>query len=93
MEGSDGSCTSIAALTLTRLEEEAVGRGWAVLLLETGVSMGKARRFYERCGYVRREVFGVYSEADDSVYYEKRLNLSLVAPILVNWHESKGLNG
>ena len=64
-----------------RLEEEAVGRGWSVLLLETDVSMAKARRFYERCGYVRRNVFGGYDEADNSVYYEKRLDPAFGTPV------------
>jgi ribosomal protein S18 acetylase RimI-like enzyme len=93
MEGSDGLCTSITALILRGLEEEAVGRGWTVLLLETGVLMGIARRFYERCGYVRREVFEGYSEADNSVYYKKRLDSSLVAPILLDGHDAKGHDG
>jgi putative acetyltransferase len=47
------------------------------LMLETGVFLGKARRFYERCGYVQRGMFGEYREVDNSVCYEKRLLLSL----------------
>jgi hypothetical protein len=54
---------------------------------------GIARRFYERCGYVRREVFEGYSEADNSVYYKKRLDSSLVAPILLDGHDAKGHDG
>jgi hypothetical protein len=65
----------------------------AVLLLETGVLMGNARRFYEQCGYVSRKVFEGYSEADSSVYCEKRLDLSLVAPALLDGHDVKGLDG
>lgn len=90
IEGSNDLRTSIASLILTRLEEEAVGRGWGLLLLETGGLMGKARRFYERCGYVERKVFGNYSEADNSVYYEKRLYSSVVAAVLLNGHATKG---
>jgi putative acetyltransferase len=74
-EGVGGG--SVAGLVLARLEEEAERRGWAVLMLETGVFLGKARRFYERCGYVQRGMFGEYREVDNSVCYEKRLLLSL----------------
>jgi hypothetical protein len=58
-----------------------------------GVLMGKAKRFYEQCGYVQREVFGGYSEAYSSVYYEKRLDSSLVAPLLLDGHDAKGHDG
>lgn len=74
MEETDGVCTSIAQVILARLEQEGLKQGWSVLLLETGRPMTKARRFYERCGYSLRDVFGGYSEAEDSVYYEKRLH-------------------
>jgi hypothetical protein len=55
--------------------------------------MGKARRFYERCGYVRREVFAGYSEADHSFNYKKRLYSNLVAPVLLDGQDVKGLDG
>lgn len=68
-----GSGKSIAEMILGRLEEEALQRGWSLLLLETGVFLTKARRFYERCGFIQRDMFGDYTEADNSVCYEKRL--------------------
>lgn len=71
--GDESSRASIAQLVLTRLEEEALRRSWTLLLLETGTFLTKARRFYERCGYVQRGMFGGYSEEDNSVCYEKRL--------------------
>jgi hypothetical protein len=55
--------------------------------------MGNARRFYEQCGYVLRKVFEGHSEADSSVYCEKRLDLSSVAPALSDGHDVKGLDG
>lgn len=64
---------SVAELILARLEHEAAARGWTLLLLETGVFLAQARRFYERRGFVQRAMFGGYSEADNSVCYEKRL--------------------
>jgi putative acetyltransferase len=76
IEGDKGAGGgSIAGLILAKLEDEALGRGWAVLMLETGVFLVKVRRFYERYGYIQRGMFGNYSEADNSVCYEKRLPL------------------
>jgi GNAT superfamily N-acetyltransferase len=68
-----GTGNSIAGLILEELENEARRRGWVVLLLETGTFLVKARRFYERCGFVQRAMFGNYTEADNSICYEKRL--------------------
>ena len=50
--------------------------------------MGKARRLYERFGYVRYEVFGGCGEADNSVYNENRFKSSLVAPALLGRHDA-----
>lgn len=72
----NGSGKSIAELILGRLEDEALQRGWSLLLLETGIFLAKARRFYERCGFIQRDMFGDYTEADNSVCYEKQLDPS-----------------
>lgn len=71
-EGAGGGI-SVAMLLLGRLESEARARGWSVLLLETGAFLVKARRFYERCGFVECELFGGYIEAENSVCYKKNL--------------------
>ncbi|KAK6221925.1 hypothetical protein LQW54_001145 [Pestalotiopsis sp. IQ-011] len=71
-----GSGKSLAELILGRLEDEALQRGWSLLLLETGIFLAKARRFYERCGFIQRDMFGDYTAADNSVCYEKRLDPS-----------------
>lgn len=71
LEGEAGLRTSVATMILEKLEEEARSRGWPWLLLETGEHMPKARRFYERCGFSQRGMFGKYVEAEGSVCYEK----------------------
>ncbi|ETS83872.1 hypothetical protein PFICI_05748 [Pestalotiopsis fici W106-1] len=76
-----GSRGTIAELILERLEGEALERGWSLLLLETGTFLAKARRFYERRGFVQRDMFGDYNEADNSVCYEKRLASAQMASI------------
>lgn len=68
-----GSSDSVAGLLLARLENDAITRGWTELLLETGAFLVKARRFYERCGFVQCELFGGYTEAQNSVSYKKEL--------------------
>lgn len=70
-----GSGDSVAGLLLASLEEEAVGRGWTALFLETGTFLVGARRFYERCGFVQCEMFGGYTEAENSVCYRKMLEM------------------
>lgn len=62
---------SVAELILEALEAEARKRAWSVLLLETGTFLTKARRFYERCGFIECEMFGDYKETDNSVCYRK----------------------
>lgn len=71
--GAIGSGTSIAHRILRELESEARGRGWSVLVLETGDLLVGARRFYEKCGFVPRGKFGSYIDAPHSVFYEKSL--------------------
>jgi putative acetyltransferase len=68
-----GSSDSVAGLLLARLEKDAVARGWMELLLETGTFLVSARRFYERCGFVECDLFGGYTEAENSVCYRKEL--------------------
>lgn len=65
--------TSVARVILEGLESEARMRRWTVLLLETGTFLVRARRFYERCGFVECELFGGYTEAENSVCYRKEL--------------------
>lgn len=64
---------SIAGLILEKLEDEARRRRWMALLLKTKTFLTSARKFYERCGFTEREIFGDYKEADNSVYYAKCL--------------------
>jgi putative acetyltransferase len=75
--GDDGARTSVAQLILEQLEGESRKRGLPWLLLETGVDMTTARRFYERCGFAQRGMFGKYSVAEASVCYEKWLGGSV----------------
>ncbi|OAL05021.1 acyl-CoA N-acyltransferase [Phaeosphaeriaceae sp. SRC1lsM3a] len=72
--GDIGNGTSVARWILQELEVEARRIGCSVLVLETGDFLVKARRFYEKCGFVRREKFGSYTDATHSVFYEKRIN-------------------
>ncbi|XP_014551277.1 hypothetical protein COCVIDRAFT_113373 [Bipolaris victoriae FI3] len=65
--------TSIAQRILGELEAQARGRGWSVLVLETGDFLVGARRFYEKCGFIPRGKFGSYTDATHSVFYEKSL--------------------
>lgn len=64
---------SIAQMLLAELEAEARKKGYERVMLETGEFLHSARRFYERCGYVRRRRFGGYGEVETSVFYEKVL--------------------
>lgn len=66
---------SVAETILTRLEDESIRRDWTLLLLETGASMAASRRFYERCGYVQRDMVRDYGQEDETICYEKRLRL------------------
>jgi GNAT superfamily N-acetyltransferase len=65
--------TGVATAVLRALESAAAERGWPVLRLETGTAQPDARRFYEREGYRRIPLFGVYEGSALSVCYERRL--------------------
>ncbi|MEV8511817.1 GNAT family N-acetyltransferase [Dactylosporangium sp. NPDC051484] len=65
--------TGVAAALLRALEAAAAERGWPVLRLETGTEQPDARRFYEREGYRRIPLFGVYEGSALSVCYERVL--------------------
>lgn len=56
---------------LRALGKEARDRGWLVLKLETGKTMTRARRFYERHGFTDCSAFGAYDTTIDSVFYRK----------------------
>jgi GNAT superfamily N-acetyltransferase len=63
--------TGVATRVLRALESAAVERGWTTLRLETGTAQPDAQRFYEREGYRRIPLFGVYVGSDLSVCYER----------------------
>ncbi|WP_327005039.1 GNAT family N-acetyltransferase [Dactylosporangium sp. NBC_01737] len=65
--------TGVAAAILRALETAAVERGWKTLRLETGTEQPDAQRFYEREGYHRIPLFGVYAGSTRSVCYERTL--------------------
>lgn len=56
---------------LQALSQEAQDRGWLILKLETGRAMTRARRFYERHGFLECSVFGSYDDVRPSVFYRK----------------------
>lgn len=61
----------VASFLLGELIESARASGWSRLSLETGVEdyFAPARRLYERCGFVRCDPFGEYTDDPNSVYY------------------------
>ena len=61
----------IGEFLLRALSKEAWDRGWLVLKLETGRSMTRARRFYERHGYVIIPNYGEYVDCSVTISYEK----------------------
>lgn len=63
----------VAALVLSRLEEEARAASLPWLRLETGPGLDAAHRLYERHGFCLCGPFGDYAEGPGSVFYEKRL--------------------
>jgi putative acetyltransferase len=65
--------TGVAAAILRALEAAALDRGWTTLRLETGTEQPDAQRFYEREGYHRIPLFGVYAGSTLSVCYERTL--------------------
>jgi GNAT superfamily N-acetyltransferase len=66
-----GSGVSVAVLRA--LEENARGRGWSRLVLETGSEQPDAIRFYSREGYHRIPNFGHYVDSPISLCFERLL--------------------
>jgi putative acetyltransferase len=69
--GSRGQ--GIGAAIVEFLEQQARGRGYAIVRLETGVKQKEALSFYERLGYSRRDAFASYRPDPLSIFMEKRL--------------------
>ncbi|GAA4144430.1 GNAT family N-acetyltransferase [Phytohabitans flavus] len=65
--------TGVATAVLRALEVAAVERGWTTIRLETGTAQPDAQRFYEREGYARIPLFGVYIGSPVSICYERAL--------------------
>lgn len=65
--------SGVATAILRALEEAAAGRGWTTLRLETGTEQPDAQRFYEREGYHRIPLFGVYATSTLSVCFERAI--------------------
>lgn len=63
----------VGEFLLQALGQEARDRGWLVLKLETGTIMTRARRFYERHGFIECGIFGTYCASPLSVFYRKAL--------------------
>jgi putative acetyltransferase len=61
----------VATLVLAAMLEEARGRGYRSVLLETGTEpfFAPARRLYERHGFEPSPPFGAYREDPHSAYY------------------------
>ncbi|MGN0977275.1 MAG: GNAT family N-acetyltransferase [Faecousia sp.] len=55
------------------LEEKALEFGYRQLLLETRVQNVHAIRFYESCGYVRCDSYGVYQGKKNACCFSKNL--------------------
>lgn len=71
--------TGVAQAVLARLEDEARGRGYRHLMLETGDDLAAAHRLYERAGFRRCKVFGPYRamrphQIERSWFFEKLLD-------------------
>ena len=63
--------TGLSVAILSALEDEARGRGWDRVVLETGDRQPDAMRLYEREGYTRIPNFGYYADSELSICYEK----------------------
>jgi GNAT superfamily N-acetyltransferase len=69
-----GRHKGIARRILAELERNAVGFGYQVIRLETGILQPEAQRLYESCGYKHIAPFGRYVGNPTSVCYEKVLH-------------------
>ncbi|KAG9837295.1 hypothetical protein KCU98_g5473, partial [Aureobasidium melanogenum] len=63
----------VGEFLLRALGKEAKERGWLVLKLETGKTMIRARRFYERHDFTECNIFGTYDTSTPSAFYRKLL--------------------
>jgi GNAT superfamily N-acetyltransferase len=66
----------VAKVVLAALEDEARGRGWTTLRLETGPRQPEAIALYTGAGYRPIEAFGAYVDdvdAGDSLYFGRAL--------------------
>ena len=63
----------LSRLLLSRLEDEALSRGWSVLRLETGPLQTEALGLYTSAGYDPIPLFGPYVGAEQSLCFERRL--------------------
>src|SRR6476646_5071921 len=63
----------ISRLILSRLEDQAVARGWTVLRLETGPRQAEAIGLYTSAGYAPIPPFGHYVGSEHSLCFERRL--------------------
>jgi putative acetyltransferase len=63
----------ISRLILSRLEDQAVARGWTVLRLETGPQQAEAIGLYTSAGYAPIPAFGHYVGSEHSLCFERRL--------------------
>jgi len=72
--GNRGS--GVSSAVLATLEQDASGRGWTRLLLETGDRQPDAIRFYTREGYSPIPNFGHYAGVEASRCFEKILVVS-----------------
>lgn len=63
----------ISRLVLSRLEAQAVARGWTVLRLETGPLQAAAIGLYTSAGYAPIPPFGHYAGSEHSLCFERRL--------------------
>ena len=66
----------VATVVLAALEDEARGRGWTRLRLETGPRQPEAIALYTRAGYRPIDAIGVYAgdaDAGDSLFFERSL--------------------
>lgn len=72
-ETDSGGRVMVAQLVLEALEGIARENGWMTVKIQTSVVMARARRFYEKYGLVRCELYGLYEGVEGIVCYEKRL--------------------
>jgi putative acetyltransferase len=64
----------VSSAVLAALEQEARGRGWTHLRLETGDILHEAIRFYTRHGYEPIANFGHYAGVSTSLCFERDLS-------------------